>query len=369
MSSASARRSRLVSQPPTRDRRDLAQRAQWVQRGKDHRRRAPAPPCEASASSGITSSSSSSHGCAKVNPSRENSCRHLRRRRQILRRALPSTNAIACSSNAVAVACVASMRANLIKSHFSRNRASSSRSASLKRRTAKSPRETPAKSAACAGSPKFAVPMKVRSTSDTAMLNSYGAISRHALRSFFELAQRDRARRRRRRRGPVPTQRTISQTDQPRPAAAATPQAVATIHSGYGNTSIGGAMSRIVSASAPSARMCCGEKHCRDHRICSRRSRVLKKFAQRRHVILIGPQRDRIDPLRRKSRSRSARALLDRVHVGRTRARGRSIDLDLLAGLRVFQRDQPDIRQFLLARIDDRDRDQVVPPAGHRELA
>ena len=42
--------------------------------------------------------------------------------------------------------------------------------------------------------------------------------------------------------------------------------------------------------------------------------------------------------------------------------------LDLLAGFRILESHPPDRRQFLLARIDDGDCDQVVPPPGHREL-
>ncbi len=45
------------------------------------------------------------------------------------------------------------------------------------------------------------------------------------------------------------------------------------------------------------------------------------------------------------------------------------VDLDLLAGLGVLERDDPDIRQHFLALVLHMERDEIVPPAGDRELA
>ena len=45
------------------------------------------------------------------------------------------------------------------------------------------------------------------------------------------------------------------------------------------------------------------------------------------------------------------------------------IDLDLLAGFRIFQSDDADVRQLFLALILNVDGDEIMPPAGDRKFA
>ena len=97
---------------------------------------------------------------------------------------------------------------------------------------------------------------------------------------------------------------------------------------------------------------------------------VAKKAPQRRDVVLVGANRNRIDPFLTEVRRTSSevRAPASSRKARRT-ARIGSIQFDLLSRFGILEGEQADVRQLFLAGIDDRDGDQVMTAAGDGKFA
>ena len=99
-----------------------------------------------------------------------------------------------------------------------------------------------------------------------------------------------------------------------------------------------------------------------------RRSRRRKNSRKLRDVVAVRAELDGIHAAAAKLPVALGAARRHRTREAGLHGAAARIHLHLLTGLGVLQRHTTDLRQLLLARIDHRERDEVVPPAGHGKL-
>ena len=97
-----------------------------------------------------------------------------------------------------------------------------------------------------------------------------------------------------------------------------------------------------------------------------RSSRCLKKARKRWQVIVAGAERDGVDIVSAQRVEGLGQLRPRRFGETRASASVAGVDLDLFAGLSVFQCDEADVGQCFLPLVVDVDGDEIVPPARDR---
>src|SRR4030095_802141 len=94
---------------------------------------------------------------------------------------------------------------------------------------------------------------------------------------------------------------------------------------------------------------------------------LFEKGTQLREVILAGLQSNRIDVVSAQHARKLVLALVDKPANPRSCGAIRSVDLNLIAGLSVFQGDDADIWQNSLSFVMNMDGDEIVSPSTYRQ--
>src|SRR5437870_6957067 len=92
---------------------------------------------------------------------------------------------------------------------------------------------------------------------------------------------------------------------------------------------------------------------------------LFEKGAQLRQIVFAGLQGDRVDIVPAQHAGKLLLAFIHKPAKTRSRCAIRRVDLNLIAGLGVFQGDDADIWQYSFSFIVNMDGHEIVPPSTH----